>query len=356
MFTARQQIRMVRRTQILRSHIMFALILGLLSETHWVLGGNCWLNVNKNGRCTALVKTGSTKEDCCNSGPLAATASVAWNEDELTPSYLFYMHVQGGVGCTRCKDSCDGIKCQENQKCVVRNGVPKCICSPNCSSLRLQNGTKKGRVRGPVCGSDGRTYKTPCRLLKRSCRRRVAISISYYGSCRMTCSKLTCPGKKQCLLDQNSIPHCVNCTTRHCPVANGKSVCGVNGVTYPNVCQLRQTACQKGKAIQVAYKGPCKKRASCANVKCSDGQSCLVDRADKPRCVTCGPRPKWCRASKRDGSIKGPICATNGKTYGNWCDMVEDSCSSGIALDTNHFGKCGTSTTTMSTFSNNTLY
>lgn len=115
--------------------------------------------------------------------------------------------------------------------------------------------------------SDGRTYKTPCRLLKRSCRRRVAISISYYGSCRstyihtsscmliliicifnksmfwfsnkyiyiifvptVTCSKLTCPGKKQCLLDQNSIPHCVNCTTRHCPVANGKSVCGKKNI------------------------------------------------------------------------------------------------------------------------------
>lgn len=29
-------------------------------------GGNCWLNVNKNGRCTSLVKAGSSKEDCCN--------------------------------------------------------------------------------------------------------------------------------------------------------------------------------------------------------------------------------------------------------------------------------------------------
>jgi hypothetical protein len=66
-------------------------------------GGNCWLNVNRNGRCTALVKAGTTKEDCCNRGPLAATASAAWNEQDMTPSSLFYMHVQGGVTCSRCK-------------------------------------------------------------------------------------------------------------------------------------------------------------------------------------------------------------------------------------------------------------
>lgn len=38
-----------------------------------------------------------------NSGVLASTASAAWNDEDLTPSYLFYMHVQGGVSCTRCK-------------------------------------------------------------------------------------------------------------------------------------------------------------------------------------------------------------------------------------------------------------
>lgn len=48
-------------------------------------------------------------------------------------------------------DSCDGVKCQENQKCVVKNGVPKCVCAPNCNTFRLENGIK-GRVRGPVCG------------------------------------------------------------------------------------------------------------------------------------------------------------------------------------------------------------
>jgi len=50
-----------------------------------------------------LVKAGSTKEECCDRGPLGSSASTAWNEEDMTPSSLFYMHVQGGVACSRCK-------------------------------------------------------------------------------------------------------------------------------------------------------------------------------------------------------------------------------------------------------------
>ena len=78
-----------------------------------------------------------------------------------------------------------------------------------------------------------------------------------------TCSKLNCRDKKQCLIDQNMIPHCVNCAERKCVHGSGskmgnKSVCGTDGITYSSICHLRQAACHKGKAIPIAYKGPCK--------------------------------------------------------------------------------------------------
>lgn len=103
----------------------------------------------------------------------------------------------------------------------------------------------------------------------------------------VSCSKLNCPSKKRCLLDQNMIPHCVNCTQRKCggggwsnsihvnsTVAEkelllsassslDKSICGSDGLTYPSMCDLRQAACLRGKAIPVAYKGPC--RSTCNN-------------------------------------------------------------------------------------------
>jgi len=82
-------------------------------------------------------------------------------------------------------------------------------------------------------------------------------------------------------------------------------------------------------------------RATCGSVKCTDGQSCLVEpNSKKPRCVSCSVRPKWCRVSKGDPSAKGPICSTNGRTYSNWCEMTEEGCRTGIALDTKHFGRC----------------
>jgi hypothetical protein len=82
-------------------------------------------------------------------------------------------------------------------------------------------------------------------------------------------------------------------------------------------------------------------RATCDTVKCTEGQTCLVEaNTKKPRCVSCSVRPKWCRVSKGDPSAKGPICSTNGRTYRNWCEMTSDACDTGIALDTKHFGKC----------------
>lgn len=69
-----------------------------------ISGGNCWLNMNKNGRCTSLVKTGVSREECCGTGSLANSATASWSDGELlTPSLIFFMHVQGGVPCSRCK-------------------------------------------------------------------------------------------------------------------------------------------------------------------------------------------------------------------------------------------------------------
>jgi len=80
-----------------------------------------------------------------------------------------------------------------------------------------------------------------------------------------SCSKLKCADGKKCLMDQNMIPHCVKCNLKGCSGhvqrwPNSSQICGSDEITYKSMCHLRQAACDQGKAIPTAYRGPCKSK------------------------------------------------------------------------------------------------
>lgn len=82
-----------------------------------------------------------------------------------------------------------------------------------------------------------------------------------------SCKHVQCPVGQHCLEDQNLMPHCVKCSIT-CPpydpavksiIANpARLVCGIDGNTYRNLCEIKRTACMLGRAIAVAYRGACK--------------------------------------------------------------------------------------------------
>lgn len=148
----------------------------------------------RNGRCTELLHEMSSKEQCCSSHGV----TTAWSSEELDSGTLFFWKVLGGgVPCIPCKgsthsiceitkillllhisDSCTGVECEEDKMCVIRKGRPKCVCSSRC---RFNKTVSKG----PVCGTDGRSYKNICRLRKRACRRRSStLTVDYNGTCQ----------------------------------------------------------------------------------------------------------------------------------------------------------------------------
>lgn len=301
-----------------------------------IQGGFCWTNMNKNGRCVDLLLEKISREECCRQHPGVETA---WSEEDMdSGSLFFYRVVGGGIPCYACKDSCSEVVCGPGKKCVIRSGRPKCVCAPDCK--------EKGRhIKGPVCGTDGRSYRNVCRLKKRACRRpSSSLTVAYHGYCQSSCEKIQCPTGKYCLLDQNLSPHCVRCSPRCPPKTPGTSrqVCGADGITYQSDCHLREAACKKGKAIPIAYKGRCKDRATCGSVRCKARQSCLTDLATGlPRCVTCGgkcPKPDSPAGMRRD--MGGPICGSNNITYHSWCHMIKDSCATGFVIDTKFSGRC----------------
>ncbi|RWS09649.1 follistatin-A-like protein [Dinothrombium tinctorium] len=277
--------------------------------------------MNSSGRCVSLLKSQVSREECCSDGK----ATTAFSPEDLRSGELFFFRaLRGGVPCQPCKNSCEGVDCGPGKRCVLRHeNVPTCVCDSICS--------RKKRKMGKVCGTDGRTYRHSCRLLKRKCRRDSTLNIAYYGSCQKNCDNIRCPGSKTCIVDQNLTPHCVKCAQTCPPVdeRNARLVCGADNNTYPSFCHLRQAACLRGKAVQVAYRGRCDGNASCETIKCPRGRKCLVDELNggQPRCVTCplpcAPQPL------RPAPV---VCASNNRTYENWCAMMQESCALGTVL------------------------
>lgn len=50
-----------------------------------------------------------------------------------------------------------------------------------------------------------------------------------------------------------SVCQCVKCTKEDSPI------CGSNGKTYANDCEMQFDACKNQKAIYISHKGPCSK-------------------------------------------------------------------------------------------------
>jgi hypothetical protein len=59
--------------------------------------------------------------------------------------------------------TCDGVECAEGKVCKIRRNQLKCVCKVPCS--------RRLRKQGPICGSDGMSYKHVCHLRRAVCRK-----------------------------------------------------------------------------------------------------------------------------------------------------------------------------------------
>ena len=83
----------------------------------------------------------------------------------------------------------------------------------------------------------------------------------------------------------------------------------------------------------------CVEGLTCEKLSCSDGHLCVMNEATStPVCVDCS-RP--CFSTTLPGvGTRYQLCASDGRTYTDWCSVVRETCSSRRLIETRHFGPC----------------
>uniref|UniRef100_A0AAY5EY32 Agrin n=1 Tax=Electrophorus electricus TaxID=8005 RepID=A0AAY5EY32_ELEEL len=193
--------------------------------------------------------------------------------------------------------------CDFGGTCVVKNGQAVCECPDACPPAQ-----------DPVCGSDGHTHNSQCHMRAMGCALQKHIHIQHKGSCDKACGSCTfgaiCDGQTG---------RCV-CPTE-C-VGARQPVCGSDGTTYENECELNVRACTKQLDLHVAAQGECK---TCGSTVCSWGAHCVQNKCECPLCA--------------DQPLK-PVCGTDGITYDNHCELQLASCTMRKSVEVAKPGLC----------------
>ncbi|XP_078729557.1 agrin-like [Lampetra fluviatilis] len=140
---------------------------------------------------------------------------------------------------------------------------------------------------------------------------------------------------------------CVNeaCACPECGPQGYSPVCGSDGVSYGNPCELRAVACATAVSISVAKYGPCDDEV-CAMSGSGDGSG---DDCQEVRCQKFGGQ--WssddedgvCVCSLFCGLVPDrPLCGSNGRTYRNDCERKKAACELMRDIHVAKSGPCGT--------------
>ncbi|CAC5391138.1 unnamed protein product [Mytilus coruscus] len=162
----------------------------------------------------------------------------------------------------------------------------------------------------PICGSNGKTYRNKCEMMKEGCRQRVDLTIQHNGRCEETCDpRINCP-------------------------ETVRMVCANNGKTYINECIMKKEACRLNTNLQIVDLGSCEDEREGSTsgdggsgdeevlLICEENLNCRFGG----KCVADGHIGHRCDCNKNCKAVRQTVCGSDGKTYGSLCQLQEEAC------------------------------
>lgn len=171
----------------------------------------------------------------------------------------------------------------------------------------------------PVCGTDNKTYRNDCVLLRNACEEpSLNLEVKSIGVCESDQIK---NGTPEDPLD--------------CPLFCHRMlrpVCGSDNQTYNNECLLKQHACNyPSMNLSIKHSGACESETDQIEVESQK----LLENSDATLNIAKSDCPRHCNRMYR------PVCGSNNETYANECVLRMHSCDNpSLKLIQKHLGEC----------------
>ncbi|CAG0886258.1 unnamed protein product [Cyprideis torosa] len=200
---------------------------------------------------------------CPSSCPLTEGPSVCGSDGETYPSECHMIIracltsrnitiVHPGACAQKNSNPCSLVKCHPPRICRVgSSGSPECQCPLGC--LPESSGTEE------VCGSNGKTYASICKLESVACSRNMRIGVTHHGPCARPdpCLGIHCIPPRICKALNGTEATCV--CEQNCP-RKTEPVCASDNYTYKSKCHMEVYACKTGQNLRAIHVGECKEK------------------------------------------------------------------------------------------------